>query len=136
MEPPEPTEPRNRAGGVWRRVRFGWMLAPLGIYAVSRLVQLWLLDWMMRPGAGAPVGASLYIGPDDRGVRISGRWRELRRFLQNALSAVEQAEAKQRTAEHYAGMAAQAAAEADGYKQARGVVDLGGVSAEQVLRDA
>jgi hypothetical protein len=34
------------------------MLAPLGIYAVSRLVQLWLLDWMMRPAAGAPPNPS------------------------------------------------------------------------------
>jgi hypothetical protein len=48
-EEPEPPARRNR---------FGWMLAPLGIYAVSRLVQLWLLDWMIRPGAGAPVGVS------------------------------------------------------------------------------
>jgi hypothetical protein len=49
----EPEPPARR-----RRPRLGWMLAPLGIYAASRLVQLWLLDWMMRPGAGAPIGPS------------------------------------------------------------------------------
>jgi hypothetical protein len=57
-EPAAPAAPAEPAARRWRRRRFGWMLAPLGIYAVSRLVQLWLLDWMMRPTPGGPVGPS------------------------------------------------------------------------------
>jgi hypothetical protein len=51
-EDPEPDDTPPRRG------RFGWMLAPLGIYAVSRLVQLWLLNWMMHPAPGAPPNPS------------------------------------------------------------------------------
>jgi hypothetical protein len=48
---PEPAAPTPR------RRRFGWMLAPLGIYAATRLVQLWLIEWMLGPAPAGPFAA-------------------------------------------------------------------------------
>jgi hypothetical protein len=54
-QPADGPQPADRTGRIARwRGRQRWMLAPLGIYAVTRIVQLWLIDWMLPPAAVTP----------------------------------------------------------------------------------
>lgn len=52
-EKPPPEQPARRRFRL-RRPAIRWMLAPLGIYAATCLVQWWLLDWMIRPDPVSP----------------------------------------------------------------------------------
>lgn len=55
-QPADAAQPPPEAGRMARwRGRLRWMLAPLGIYAVTRIVQLWLIDWMLPPAAAVPL---------------------------------------------------------------------------------